>query len=471
VALAAGRVVDVVPLGARDVPPEGALGDADALLLPALADPHLHLVGCAGDAAGLDLAADRPRSLAVLLARLSAAADALPDGAWLRVGGHDEAWLAERRQPTLAELDAAVPCHPLRLRHATRHASLLNSPARARVERALGPLPSEGPLVHGREEEISRVVGPLDAALLRAGLARVGRALADRGVVVVDDVTASNDAARVALLADAVARGVLPQRVRAYVGDAGEVSAARAAAEDRVAVLGVKLLPRTSDEVRSPAFRNALARARRRGVPVAVHAVEADVTDAVLDALAAAPPRAPDVFSHGVPDRIEHASLCPPELALRIARAGVAVVTQPAFLAARGVKYAREVEPALWPWLYPLRSLLAAGVPLAASSDAPVGPLDPWLGFEAALRRTAADATVLRAEERLTEADALELFRASAGSLAGGGAGARSAWPPAPGRRADLLLADTTAVAREGWTALRVRATLAAGRVIGGAGW
>lgn len=469
----AGRVVSCTPLARLAVDsraPEDAIGDPDALLLPALSDAHLHLVACAADRAALDLAAPRVATLAALLHRLAEAARAAPSSAWVRAAGYDEAWLAERRPPTLGELDAAVPARPLRVRHATRHASLLNSHGFVRVERALGPLDeAHAPrdragarlgIVYGLEPEITRVVGPLDDATLAAGLRDVGAALARHGVACVDEMTASNDAARVALLAQAVARGALPQRLRAYVADADEVGPARRAAAGRIEVAGVKLLARSADEARSPEMRAAIARARRRGMPIAVHAVEPDVVAEVLDALAAAPPRA--AGEPPLADRIEHASLCPPELVARLAAARVAVVTQPAFLAARGDKYRREVEPPLWPWLYPLASLRAAGVPVAAGSDAPVVPLDPRLGLDAAVTRRTAAGDVLASEERLDAAAALDLFTAAAARL-------RADMSPAgttPGASADLVVAETSSL-QGGFAALRVRATLRAGAVIG----
>ncbi|MEW6273123.1 MAG: amidohydrolase family protein, partial [Thermodesulfobacteriota bacterium] len=285
-----GRVASCTPLAGlhagRGVPGE-TLGDPDALLLPALSDSHVHLVACAAEREAVDVATPRPASVAEILARLASAARGRPADAWLRATGYDEAWLAERRHPTLAQLDAAVPHRPLRVRHATRHASLLNSAARARLERALGglddaraPRDAAGErlgVVHGLEPEITRVVGPLDEDAITRGLRAVGDELARHGVVAVDEVTASNDATRVALLAGAVASGALPQRVRVYVRDADDVEPARVAAAGRVEVAGVKLLARSSEEARTPEFRSAVARARRRGVPVAVHAVEADV--------------------------------------------------------------------------------------------------------------------------------------------------------------------------------------------------
>jgi len=473
VRIVAGRIAAIAPLASdRDaggrLDEETTLGDDAALLLPAFADPHLHLVACAADRAGLDLSSDPPASRPALLARLATAAAALPSGAWLRASGYDEAWLDDRRHPSQRALDEAVAGRPLRLRHATRHASLLSSAARARVEQVYGTLDasrtpraadgSPGALVIGLEPEITRVVGPLAPGELDASLRVVGRELARHGVVHLDEVTASNDASRVARIAAAVASGDLPQSVRAFVGDPDEAPAARCAADGRVVIAGVKLLARSCDEVRSARFRAALAGARRQGLPVAIHAVEPDVTDAVLDALTSAPARTGGVGAG--PDRLEHCSLCPPELVRRIAAAGVAVVTQPAFVAARGDKYRIEVEQPLWPWLYPLRALTAAGVAVAASSDAPVVPYDPRLGLDAAVRRTTRSGTVLAADERLDDASALAIFGETAARLRG-----ETVVGLSPGAAADVLVVDPDSL-NDGWRGLVVRHTIAAGRVI-----
>jgi len=467
--LAGGRITARVPLDAGTAPRDGlVLGDEHALLLPAFADPHIHLFACAADRAGLHLGDALPSTLPELLGRLRAAAAGLPPGTWLRVSGYDEAWLAEGRHPTRVELDEALPEHPVRLRHATRHATLLNSAGWARVERALGPPAAEraprdaagrplGP-VFGLEPEITRVVGPVDRAALARGLRAVGSALARAGVVHVDDPTASNDAARVARLAEAVEARELPLQVRAFIADPDDVEPARRAAAGRVVIAGVKLLARSSDEVRAPDFADRLRRARLRGLPVAVHAVEADVVVEVLDALAAAPVRA---GADEVPDRLEHASLCPPEVVRRIADAGVAVVTQPAFVAWRGDKYRREVEEPLQDWLYPLRDLRAAGVIVAAGSDAPVVPFEPLVGIDGALRRTTRDGRVLGACQALDEPDALEIFTSAPARLRG----ERVPFGLVTGGAADLLLVDSASWDGR-WRTLRVRHALSAGRVV-----
>ncbi len=88
---------------------------AGRVVVPGLIDSHLHFLEAASAAAGLSLW--RCRQLDDLMAELRVAAGKTPPGNWLRAFGCDEALLAGRRGPTRAELDAAVPKNPLRLRH------------------------------------------------------------------------------------------------------------------------------------------------------------------------------------------------------------------------------------------------------------------------------------------------------------------------------------------------------------------
>jgi len=427
VAIRAGRIASVERLGGPvgDRPVEVPVqGDADAVLLPGLADSHLHLVATAAALAGRDLASDHPGSIEELLARLSVLAARTAPGAWLRVSGFEESRLREGRFPTSDELDRAVGDVPLRLRHATRHASLLGSTGRRRLGEVLGPQAGrrgDDSAVFGREVEITAALGPHDGSALREGLRSASALLASRGVTTLDEVTGSNDAARVELLADAVERGDVCQRVRVFVRDAELASSAVDAAAGRVEIAGVKLFAHDEDEAAAPRFAAAVARARWGGLPVAVHAVEPDVVARVLEVLRVAPPRdrAGGPGRGSAPDRIEHASLCPPELARAIAAAGVAVVTQPGFLRARGAKYLREVEEPLHAWLYPLRTLARAGVTVAGGSDSPIGPLDPAVALAAAVDRSSSAGAPIAVEEAISPAEALGLYASGARRVRG----------------------------------------------------
>src|SRR5439155_18408260 len=99
-------------------------------------------------------------------------------GAWVRGDGLDERLLG--RLPTAAELDRVAGGRPVRLRHRSRHASVLSTAALRRLglTRATG-------LVPGREPALARLVGPLPRAAIVAGLGAVARELAGLGVTTV----------------------------------------------------------------------------------------------------------------------------------------------------------------------------------------------------------------------------------------------------------------------------------------------
>ena len=120
-------------------------------------------------------------------------------------------------------------------------------------------------------------------------------------------------------------------------------------------------------------------------VPVALHCV----THAQLVVALAA------LRSAGGPsgDRIEHAAVVPDDMVADLADVGVTVVTQPNFVAERGEHYLRDVPADEHPQLWRVASLLRAGIPLAASTDAPFGGMDPWAAMRAAVHRTTAGET------------------------------------------------------------------------------
>jgi predicted amidohydrolase YtcJ len=135
---------------------------------------------------------------------------------------------------------------------------------------------------------------------------------------------------------------------------------------------------------------------------VAVHCVTRLQLVATAAALAEAGPRAGD--------RIEHAGVVPPELRPELCRLGVTVVTQPNFVSERGDAYLREVDTDDVALLYPCASLQAAGIAVAAGTDAPFGDPDPWAAMRAAVHRRTPAGAVLGDDERIDAQAALDLF-------------------------------------------------------------
>ena len=84
-------------------------------VVPGLIDNHNHIV-LLGMRPGHDVRLDRVFSLADLRAAIQARGQYVPAGEWITaMGGWNQIQLAEKRWPTLQELDAAAPNHPVLL--------------------------------------------------------------------------------------------------------------------------------------------------------------------------------------------------------------------------------------------------------------------------------------------------------------------------------------------------------------------
>jgi predicted amidohydrolase YtcJ len=151
--------------------------------------------------------------------------------------------------------------------------------------------------------------------------------------------------------------------------------------------------------------RVALA-AHRRGYQLALHAAEMETVEAAVTALEYVLRHEPHARHR---HRIEHCSVCPPPLIRRIRQVGALVVTQPSFLFYGGDRYLATVAPQEQEWLYPVGSLCAAGVRVAASSDVPVVPLNPLSGIYAAVTRRTESGQQVGMKEGVSPMQALRL--------------------------------------------------------------
>ena len=446
VRLEAGRIAAIGPrLPRRGDEIDGAGG----ALIPGLADHHIHLFALAAQAGSVELR--DLTSAAGLRARIAAAAADLPDGAWLRATGYHERIAGEL---SLATLDALAPRCRLRVQHQTGSLWMLNSVALAAV--AVGDLPPslERDAAGALTGRVWRGDGWLRERLGAEppDLAPVGRRLASFGITALTDASVTTDAAAAERLAAAGRAGDLPQRLTLMSG--GEL---HAPADGAFAVGPVKVLLDDHALIDLDDFTHRIAQARAWRRPVAVHCVtaaELAITLAAFEAAGALPG-----------DRIEHGGVIPAEAIGRLRALGLTVVTQPAFVRERGDRYLADVDPAEQPDLYRCASLIAAGVPVAASSDAPYAAPDPWAGMAAAVHRKTAGGEPLGTAERVPAAQALGLYLGS--TEAPGGPPRRAA----VGAPADLCLLRTPlAVLPEATDASIVRATLIEGRLAHDAG-
>lgn len=368
-----GRQVDVrtgariteVAAALTPTPGEEVLDAAGGTVIPGLHDHHVHLHAAA---AAVDSVAVGPADVGDRHGLASALAAAAPDAeGWVRAVGYHDA-VAGPLDRNL--LDALTPPVPVRVQHRSGVLWTVNSAGL----RALG-------LADHPDGRLRSADAVWSARLPRreVDLTALSGRLARYGITGLTDATP--DLAMPATLTEQVRQRVhlLAPGKRILHDDALDL-------DELARWIGVR-----HDD----------------GVPVALHCVTAAQLVVALAALrlAGTHPR----------DRIEHAAVVPDDAVPDLADSGVTVVTQPNFVGERGDQYAVEVPESEHHELWRVRTLLAAGVPVALSTDAPFGRPDPWAVMRAAVARRTPTGRILGSQETVSAATALAMFLGSAG--------------------------------------------------------
>jgi hypothetical protein len=168
--IAVGRDSEIMPLSG---PKTQRIALAGRAVLPGLIDNHLHIIR-GGLNFNMELRWDGVRSLADAMGMLRRQAAITPPPQWVRVvGGFTEHQFAEKRLPTIAELNAAAPDTPVFLLHLYDRALLNGAALRAVGYTRDTQNPPGGEIVRdGAGNPTGLLLAQPNAAILYATLAR-----------------------------------------------------------------------------------------------------------------------------------------------------------------------------------------------------------------------------------------------------------------------------------------------------------
>jgi predicted amidohydrolase YtcJ len=448
-------------------------------VLPGFNDAHAHVVYYGLTRFAADLGGSR--SIDEVLDRLTAHSAGLKPGEWQQGLGYRVDELAEKRQPNRRELDKVTGTRPTFIDERGGHARVANSaaltaakvtsqtpdPPGGRIGRDRDGTPS-GLLLESAMRLVADVQPPPSIDRRIDGILRAQQLLVSRGITSVGAAVNRGFAADLFAFQRLAEDGRLHMRVNAFLSwelldgaaqlgiRAGFGGALVRAGPIKVFVDGgaERVALRTGGGVwrTSPAeLRELFERAASAGLQVAGHAIGDGAIEAMCDAVEA-------TGSLHLRHRVEHCTICPPDLRARLARLKMVAVMQP--MAARF----RQATPSLFAVsdrenISPHGPLLKAGVPLAFSSDLPVVPdPNPWPGIRVAV------------EDQLHGISLLSAVRAYTAGGAFASAEEHDKGTLEPGMLADLQVFDGDPLAEPEVDAekLRPRAVLLGGTVVFG---
>ncbi len=401
-------------------------------VLPGFNDAHAHVVyhGLTRFAADLTGA----RGIDELLERLQAHGATLAPGEWQQGLGYRTDELTERRQPHRTELDRVTGDRPAFIDERGGHARVANTaalnlagvsvetpnPPGGRIGRDLNGTPN-GLLLESAMRLVADVQPPPTLDRRMEGILKAQELLLSRGITSVgaavnrgfaDDLRAYqrlHESGRLKVrVNEFLSWELLPAAAGLGVGAgfggdmvrAGPVKVFVDGGADRAAMRSGGGMWRTTPEQ----LRELVAQASRAGLQVAAHAIGDAAIEAMCDA----------VESSGalhLRHRVEHCTICPPDLQSRMARLKMVAVMQPA-----AARFGRVASQIFFPVrdradLAPHRRLQKAGVHLAFSSDLPVTvDPNPWPGIDVAVADRVNGITTLAALRAYTSGGAYASF-------------------------------------------------------------
>jgi predicted amidohydrolase YtcJ len=415
-------ITQVVPSGQAVVGNHEVIDADERIVIPGLWDEHVHFTLWAQHRRRVSLAGATSAAEAARLmgeAVVASATSAHPDSVVVGTGYRDGFW---RDEKSTALLDAATGDTPVILISVDVHSAWVNS-ATLRHFQITGH-DVEGTMAEREWFDLARRANAIDDETLDSWALDAAHHAASRGVVGIVDLEMRYNAPDW-IRRSQLAGGRYPLRVEAgvYPDDLDQAIAEGLSSGQELApgitvgpfkiITDGSLNTRTAHCVEpyltvSPPEYGAmnfppsdiadiLVKAQTAGFWLAVHAIGDEANRIVLD-----------IFEkHQLRGRIEHAQLVREEDFPRFGGLGIPASVQPEHAVDD-----RDVTDVFWAdrasRAFALRRLIDSGATLVFGSDAPVSPLDPWVGIAAAVTRTRDGRASWHREQCLTLEEAME---------------------------------------------------------------
>lgn len=421
-------------------------------LMPGFIDAHLHVTTIGTNTLSVSCKADHIVSIEDLLEDLRKQKVNTPKGEWIRAWGFNEQAIAEKRYPTIDELDAISTEHPILVGRACGHISTVNSYALklAGIDKHT-PNPEGGIYQKDKNGELTGVLIE-NAHMTMAAIATftdeeldqahavASELLIEKGITSIHDAT-SYGPRNLRALQKAAQEGILKQRVYAMIGalnDAHEIvermldsGIYTGLGNEKFKIGPVKLFldgsssgptiwtrePYTSDPENhgvhyydQETVDRLFVAAHEQGWQITAHAQGDAAIDMLLNTIEKANEKCPRPNAR---HRIEHAGVASADLVERMKKQNVVPTPNPAFIYEYGDGYLKNYGDRT-NHMFPLKDYLEQGIPAAITSDSPVTDYSPMRGIHTAMTRLSRSGKSVGERQKISLLDAIRMYTINA---------------------------------------------------------
>lgn len=421
-------------------------------LMPGFVDAHLHVTTIGTNTLSVSCKADHIVTIEDLLEDLRKQKEKTPKGKWVRAWGFNEQKIAERRYPTIEELDAVSTEHPILVGRACGHISTVNTYALdlAGVDKNT-PDPEGGMYQKNESGELTGVlienahmameaIATFTEEELDQAHAVASNLLLEKGITSIHDAT-SYGPRNLRALQKAAQEGILKQRVYAMVGALNDAHVIvermldsgiyTGLGDEKFKIGPVKLFldgsssgptiwtrdPYTSDSdnygvhyYEQETVDRLFVAAHKQGWQITAHAQGDAAIDMLLNTIEKANEKCPRPHAR---HRIEHAGLASYDLVQRMKSQHVIPTPNPAFIYEYGDGYLKNYGERTH-HMFPLKDYLEEDIPAAITSDSPVTDFSPMRGIHTAMTRMSHSGNMVGEKQKISLLDAIRMYTINA---------------------------------------------------------
>ncbi|WP_144547999.1 amidohydrolase [Bacillus sp. X1(2014)] len=446
-------------------------------VLPGLIDAHLHPLYLANASKQIACTPPLVNSIKDLIKQVRSLRGAQGKDQWVEGWGYDEGKLLERRSPTRWDLDQAAVDVPVIITRTCAHIVVVNSKALelAGISKETPDMPGgqidrdkdgepTGVLRENAKDLVTRIMPVKTLEENAELLAELSDVLLAHGITAITDAMGRTEPTDyLEMYKDAVQKGLKQRTVLYYIWEdlkkQSMLEKEKTNLENQIHIGGVKLFSDGSVSGQTawvnPPFLGdgenygiqmttqeellaAAEAAKQNNVQLVVHAMGEQAIDLIVNTFYGKKGWLQDAPSI----RIEHAAMPTQQALQRAAETGIAFVTQPIFLFAEIESYHNNLGAERTKKTYPVKSMLAAGIKVAFSSDAPAtawaDPVNPFVGIKAAVTRLAYDGTDTGQKQTVDVETAINLYTRAAQEITR----IPKVGQLAPGYHADFIILD-----------------------------